>query len=134
MRVCCGVFVLLVLATPARAQMDMSGMDMSHAMPMTGALGPYAMTREASGTSWQPDAVPHDAFHDALGGWELMGHALLDGVYDSQSGPRGDTQWFVSGWLMGAARRDLDEGDVLKHLDTSCVAKTKLPPFVVKEK
>lgn len=105
------VFAFLALATPARAQMDMPGMDMS--VPMTGALGPYAMTREASGTSWQPDAVPHDAFHDQLGGWELMGHALLDGVYDSQSGPRGDTQWFVSGWLMGAARRDLDAGDTL---------------------
>ena len=108
-RIHLSVFALLALATPARAQMDMQGMD----MPMTGTLGAYAMTREASGTSWQPDAVPHDAFHDALGGWELMGHALLNGVYDSQSGPRGDTQWFVSGWLMGAARRDLDAGDVL---------------------
>jgi hypothetical protein len=114
-RLCLGVFALLVLATPSLAQMDMEGMPgMDMSMPMTGgALGPYAMTREASGTSWQPDAVPHDAFHGQLGGWELMGHALLDGIYDSQSGPRGDTQWFVSGWLMGVARRDLDEGDVL---------------------
>src|ERR1700739_4839618 len=88
-------------------------MDMSMPMPMTGTLGPYAMTRDASGTSWQPDAAAHGGFMDQLGGGEVMGHALLNGVYDSQSGPRGDTQWFVSGWLMGAARRDLDAGDVL---------------------
>ena len=31
--------------------------DMSHGM--TGALGSYSMSREASGTSWQPDASPH---------------------------------------------------------------------------
>jgi hypothetical protein len=115
MRLRHGVFVLLVLATPASAQMDMQampGMDMS-AMTMTGTLGPYPMTREASGTSWQPESVPHDGFHADLGGWQVMGHALLDGVFDSQSGPRGDTQWFVSGWLMGAARRDLDAADTL---------------------
>src|SRR5262249_23617614 len=33
--------------------MDMSGMDMGE-MPMSGMYGPYAMSREASGTSWQP--------------------------------------------------------------------------------
>jgi hypothetical protein len=111
------ILVPLVFATPAFAQMDMQsmpGMDMSHMeMPATGVLGPYAMTREASGTSWQPDAVPHDGFMDDLDGWSLMGHALLDAVYDSQSGPRGDTQWFASGWLMGMARRDFDAGDTL---------------------
>ena len=43
----------------AMAGHDMAGMDhagMDHAdAPMTGALGPYPMTREASGTSWQPE-------------------------------------------------------------------------------
>ncbi len=94
--------------------MDMSHMDMDMAMPMamTGVLGPYPMTREASGTSWQPDAAPHAAYHASLDGWELMGHAMLDLVYDSQSGRRGDTQWFAEGMLMGAARRGLGAGDV----------------------
>ena len=27
----------------------------AHEMEMTGALGPYPMAREASGTAWQPD-------------------------------------------------------------------------------
>ena len=105
----------MIFATAARAADDMEsmpGMDMS-AMPMSGVLGPYAMTREASGTSWQPDAATHQGLHAALGGWDLMGHALLNGVFDSQSGPRGATQWFVSGMVMGDARREVGEGDVL---------------------
>src|SRR5262245_58727284 len=42
--------------------MDMSGMDMGE-MPMTGMYGPYAMSREASGTSWQPEAARHEGIH-----------------------------------------------------------------------
>ena len=40
----------------------MSGMQMAgtpHSMPMTGALGPYSMNRESSGTAWQPDDSEH---------------------------------------------------------------------------
>ena len=44
----------------------MSDMDMS-SMSMTGMYGPYAMSREASGTSWQPDAAGHHGVH-ATGG------------------------------------------------------------------
>ena len=43
-------------------------------MDMTGALGAYPMTRDASGTSWQPDATPHAMGHDMAGDWMLMGH------------------------------------------------------------
>lgn len=115
--------VLQFLALPAFAQsdgdssmpgMDMSGMhDMDMAMPMTGVLGAYSLSRDASGTSWQPDAAQHQGIHAMLDDWSLMGHATLTGIYDSQSGARGGTQWFVSGMLMGAARRDLGEGDTL---------------------
>ena len=35
---------------------------------------------------------------------------LLNGVYDWQEGPRGDEKGFVSGMLMGMARRDLGNG------------------------
>src|SRR5579864_8507214 len=98
----------LLLASPAAAQemagmdhsngghdmagmdmkgMDMPGMDMSH--PMTGALGPYPMTREASGTSWEPDASVIEGLHVTRGPWMLMLHGILDAVYDEQNGPRG---------------------------------------------
>jgi hypothetical protein len=122
----CGVAaVLLFPALPAFAQSDgdmssMPGMDMAGMhdmpgmeMPMTGLFGGYPMSRDASGTSWQPDAAEHQGIHAMMGDWSLMGHAMLTGVYDSQSGPRGATQWFASGMLMGAARRDLGEANTL---------------------
>lgn len=81
---------------------------------MTGALGPYPMSREASGTAWQPDASEHSGLHVESGGWTLMGHALLNGVYSWQEGPRGDDKAFVSGMVMGMARRDFANGDTLQ--------------------
>ena len=63
----------------------------------TGALGPYSMSREASGTAWQPDGSPHGGVHASAGGWQLMGHALINAAYSWQEGPRGDDKAFVSG-------------------------------------
>jgi len=83
-------------------------------MAMTGAFGPYASTREASGTAWQPDASIHGGLHAVSGDWMLMGHLTLNAVYDWQQGPRGDEMAFVSGMAMGAARRDFANGDVLQ--------------------
>jgi len=82
------------------------GMD--HAM--TGALGPYGMSREASGTAWQPDASLHGGVELTAGDWMLMGHAALNLVYDRQGGPRGGEMGFVSGMIMGSARRALGGG------------------------
>ena len=64
---------------------------------MTGALGAYPMEREASGTAWQPDASEHMGLMSASGDWTLMGHGVLNLVYDRQSGPRGDDKAFASG-------------------------------------
>ena len=52
-------------------------------------------------------------FMTMAGGWMLMGHVMLFGVYDIQSGPRGDEKVFAEGMLMGAARRELSNGDTL---------------------
>jgi hypothetical protein len=102
------------------SQMDHSRMPMDHgAMPgmehggheaMKGALGAYPMTREASGTSWQPDTSEHMGLMRNSGDWMLMAHGVLNVVYDHQSGPRGDDKGFVSGMLMGMARRPLGNG------------------------
>ena len=93
---------------------QMSGMSMSehagHGMNMTGALGPYPMEREGSGTAWQPDTSEHMGLHVMSGDWTLMGHGILNLVYDHQSGPRGDDKAFASGMLMGMARRPLGNG------------------------
>jgi hypothetical protein len=101
---------------PQGEPVDHSG----HAMPgaqrqgmepgMSGALGPYPMSREASGTAWQPDASHHGGLHAAAGDWTLMGHLTLNAVYDWQEGPRGAEMGFVSGMVMGMARRDLGRG------------------------
>ncbi|MDB5452903.1 MAG: hypothetical protein JWO33_1481, partial [Caulobacteraceae bacterium] len=114
---------------PAPAAHDMSRMDhsqmpgmdpgampgMDHSSPaMTAALGSYPMTREASGTSWQPDASEHAGAHLVRGDWTLMGHVLLNGVYDWQEGPRGDEKGFVSGMVTGMAKRAFASGDALQ--------------------
>jgi len=104
-------------STDPHAGHDMTAMagtgTAAHAMPMTSALGAWPMTRDASGTSWQPDVSEHGGVHSQAGDWSIMTHALLSLTYDSQSGPRGDDQTFVSGMLMAAARRDFDDGSSL---------------------
>jgi hypothetical protein len=77
---------------------------------MTGLLGDYEMGRDASGTAWQPDVSSHGGVHMQAGEWQLMGHALLNAVYDWQDGPRGDEKAFLAGMVMGAARRDFADG------------------------
>ncbi len=97
---------------------DMPGMNMPApgtmpAMAATGVLGAYPMSRDASGSSWQPDAVPHRGIHLMAGDWMIMAHASLAAVLDSQSGPRGDSQGFAQGWGMVMARRDFAGGDTV---------------------
>ena len=77
---------------------------------MLGALGRYPMTREASGTAWQPDNSQHMGLTRSSGDWTLMAHGTLNLVYDHQGGPRGDDKLFASGMLMGMARRALGDG------------------------
>lgn len=75
---------------------------------MNGFLGLYSMGREGSGTSWQPDTSPHEGIHAQYGDWMTMWHAMFNGVYDNQGGPRGDTKAFASGMVMGMAQRQFD--------------------------
>ncbi len=93
------------------AGMDMSGMDMGE-MPMNGLYGPYPMSREASGTSWQPDAAPHEGVHLTRGAWSVMLHGHADGVLDDQGGPRGDTKAFSDNMGMVMAQRALGRGSL----------------------
>jgi hypothetical protein len=109
------VGLLLAMAAPAAAQpmSDMPGM----AAPMhrmTGALGAYAMTREASGTAWQPDASANDGLHIMGGDWMVMVHANLNLVYDRQQGPRDDDKAFAAGMLMAMAKRTFANGDMVQ--------------------
>jgi hypothetical protein len=88
----------------------MAAMGHEHGMTMNGLYGPYPMTREASGTSWQPDRAVHRGIHEMKGLWMLMLHGMADLVYDDQGGPRGDEKFFSSNMLMGMASRPLGPG------------------------
>ena len=108
-------------STMDHSQMDQSQMDHSqmghqgmdhgagHAA-MKGALGPYPMTRESSGTAWQPDNSEHSGLMVTSGDWPLLAHGHLDLVYDWQGGRRGDTKLFPAGMIMGVAQRPLGNG------------------------
>lgn len=78
---------------------------------MTGQLAPYPMTRDASGTAWQPDSSRMDGVMLDLGsGWSGMVHGYATLVHDEQGGPRGRTKTFVESMLMGMAQRPLAGG------------------------
>lgn len=81
-------------------------------MDHRGALGSYPMTRESSGTAWQPDASEHSGLMIMSADWMFMAHGVLNLVYDHQSGPRGDGKAFAGGMMMGMARRALGNGEV----------------------
>jgi hypothetical protein len=76
---------------------------------MSGALGGHPMTRESSGTSWQPDSSPHEGIHAMYGDWMTMSHGFANLIYDHQGGPRGDTKTFVSSMLMMTGQRSSGE-------------------------
>jgi len=65
------------------------------------------MTREASGTSWQPDRAAHAGIHAAAGAWTLMLHGMGHLAYAHTGGPRGAEKTFSDNMLMGMARRPL---------------------------
>jgi len=101
------------------SKMDHSGMDhgkMVHDAhgdhtSMPSALGAYAMSRDASGTAWQPDTASHGGLHYDLGNdWSAMAHVTLDGVYSWQDGPRGDEKFFGAGMIMGSVRGPVGPG------------------------
>jgi len=95
-------------AATEHAGHTMPGMD--PAQPMTGAFGSYPMTREASGTSWQPDNTAVDGIHQMNGPWMTMYHGFINTVYDHQGGPRGDNLAFSESMFMAMASRPLGNG------------------------
>jgi hypothetical protein len=98
-------------AAPATSDQQHAGHDMpGHHSGMVGFLGPYSMSREGSGTSWVPDTTPHEGIHGQYGDWMTMWHALFNGVYDHQGGPRGGQKTFANGMVMGMAQRPLGDG------------------------
>lgn len=90
----------LFFAVPAQAD------DMN----MSGAYGAYPMTRESSGTAWQPDSTPMQGIHAMHGEWMTMLHGYADFIYDDQGSSRGGNKFFSESMLMGMASRPLGGG------------------------
>ena len=94
-------------------------------------LGPYVRNREASGTSWVPDAAPHEGAHATRGAWSLMAHGFAMAVLDKQGGPRGDEKFFGASMLMGMATRPLGPGRLglrsMISLDPATIGKEGYP-------
>ena len=100
-------------ATPTPdASASMPGMAMP-GMASQGMLGRYPMTRESSGTSWQPDSSPMRGYMVKAGGWSLMAEGFATLIYDNQGGPRGDTKSFSNSMAMLMASRDVSPTDKL---------------------
>lgn len=83
---------------------------LSASAAMTGVFGPYQMTREASGTSWQPDSTPHEGIHGTYGSWTTMTHGFATAIYDDQGGRRGKEKFFSTSMLMLMGHRPLGQG------------------------
>jgi len=98
--------------TEAMPGMEHGGHELG-AMHMQGQFGPYTMSREASGTSWQPDSTPHQGVMFMSGDWMLMAHANLFGIYDHQGGPRGGSKTFAAGMVMAMAQRPVGDAGTL---------------------
>jgi hypothetical protein len=92
-----------------------AGMTMApaEAAPEAETVTTEGGTREASGTSWQPDLTPVMAMtHSWAGDWMFMRHATVDLVHSSQGGPRGGDKTFLSGMGMVSAERAWDTGSL----------------------
>ena len=81
-----------------------------HDMDHTGMYGSYPAAREASGTSWQPEATPMSGLHFKKGEWAFMVHGSAALVYDNQGGRRGDEDFFSANMVMFMAQHPLQEG------------------------
>ena len=71
------------------------------------SYGEYPMNREASGTSWQPEATPMGGIHIMKNDWLFMVHGFANIIYDRQGGGRGDDDVFSSNMLMIMGNRRL---------------------------
>ena len=94
-------------------------------------LGSYVLNREASGTSWVPDAAPHEGAHSTSGAWSFMEHGFAMAVADKQGGPRGDEKFFGASMLMGMGTRRVGPGRLglrsMLSLDPATIGKEGYP-------
>jgi hypothetical protein len=108
-------FFLFIQFVFAQDEHMMMSMPESHdqsmkSVEMQGMYGQYPMTREVSGTSWQPDSTPYEGLNFMFKEWVLMMHGYVNAIYDNQSGKRGDEKTFSNSMFMFMAQKPLAKG------------------------
>ena len=98
------------LPPPDRTPGKHEKMDHGAHEAMQSPFGAYSMTRDASGTAWQPEATPMEGLMLHAGDWETMVHGFVYGVHDRQGGPRGDRKTFAESMFMVMAQRPFAAG------------------------
>ena len=93
---------LCAAATPTVAQHH------AHHAPAQPDMPP--MSRDASGTSWQPDASPMEGIHFNRGEWSGMLHGYLVTATGDGEGPRGGRDTYTESMFMAMAQRPLAGG------------------------
>lgn len=83
---------------------QMPGQEMTHAFSRH-----LPMSRNGSGTSWNPDATPMYAYMFSKGNWNFMAHGGVFLRYTNQdifeAGTRGDSKFDAPNWFMLMAQR-----------------------------
>jgi len=87
-----------------------------HAMHGTGmqddAVQQFLM-QQATGTSRNPQSVPHEHLMMPYENWMLMAHGQVFVSQVVQTGPRGGDRFFSTNWIMGMADRPLAGGHLM---------------------
>jgi hypothetical protein len=79
---------------------------------MRGMLCDYAMSRESSGTAWQPESTPTTGIDFMSGDWMFMVHGNAYAIYDHQGGGRGADKIISTNMLMLMAQRAVGSGEL----------------------
>lgn len=87
--------------------------DVGQTGRMSGMSGRYPMTRESSGTAWQPDSTPMQGYMVSTGGWVLMAEGYATLIHDGQAGPRGASKTFSNSMAMLMAARGVSPADTI---------------------
>lgn len=113
----------MMIIFPSYAQMNMHDamhemivsndeLMQSKSMHTHGMYSSYSLTREASGTSWQPQSTPHTSFMEMSGNTMFMVQGFLNQIYDNQGGIRGGDKNVSTSMLMLMTQKDLEVGTV----------------------
>jgi len=103
--------IAMAQASSAPAQHPhQEGDDSAATQEHQGFYGPYAMSQDASGTSWKPAASGMEGLHFVRGKWAFMTHGFLNAAYGAASGARGDEMFFSTNMWMLMTQRRLGRG------------------------